>query len=93
MNDFNVNATTKRKSLLTIEERDQINKLNAKNEYGISQPSLQNLIKKHRAARNRNDLHTMEAIEYRLTDINFHSECGLIHKGLYEDALKMTDNW
>jgi hypothetical protein len=28
----------------------------------------------------------MEAIEYRLTDINFHYECGLLSAGKYKEA-------
>ena len=78
---------------LTMEEMDKINQLNAKNHYGISQATLKRLIKEHRTARNKDDLHTMESIEYRLTDINFHAECGLISKGRYEEALKLVDEF
>jgi len=80
-------------SLLTLEDRDKISKINIKNNYGISQSVLRNLIKNHKAARSKNDLHEMELIEYRLTDINFHSECGLISKGLYKEAFEMVDDW
>lgn len=31
----------------------------------------------------------MSMIEYRLTDINFHSECGLLANGKYDEALAL----
>lgn len=78
---------------LTMEDKDKIRELNSKNQYGLSQSMLRGLIKKHRTARNKDDLHTMESIEYRLTDINFHAECGLISKGKYKEALKLADEF
>ena len=61
--------------------------LNRKNHYGISYRELKGLCTRHQTARKNGDSRTMEKIEYRLTDINFHHECGMMHRGKY-DALR-----
>lgn len=61
--------------------------LNSKNGYGISYNALTRLNYQHRAARNRGDIHQKELIEYRLTDINFHHEVGLLVNGKYKELL------
>ena len=58
--------------------------INRKNDYGISYAQLKALCTRHEKARKINDIRTMEKIEYRLTDINFHYECGMMHHGEYE---------
>jgi len=78
---------------LTFEEKNKISDLNSKNHYGISKATLKTLISKHKMARKNNNTHDMEAIEYRLTDINFHSECGMLSKGKYDEAYKTLENW
>ena len=47
----------------------------------------------HKNARAVGDRHTMEAIEYRLTDINFHYECGLMIEGKYDEVEKSLKDW
>lgn len=61
---------------------------NTNNHYGISYGEIIRLAKQHRVARKKNDLRTMSKIEYRLTDINFHYECGLMSSGEYDKLIK-----
>jgi len=79
--------------ILSYDERKAQNRLNAKNHYGISQSMLISLIKKHKKARSKFDLKTLAKIEYRLGDINFHSECVMLHNGDYTDALQIVSQW
>lgn len=72
--------------MLTNNEREKIDNLNSKNNYGLSDNMLKTLITQHKKARKENDDHIMELIEYRLTDINFHYECGLLSVGKYQEA-------
>lgn len=58
--------------------------LNRKNHYGMSYDELRRLCARHKRARAAGDIRTMEKIEYRLTDINFHHECSLLHAGEYD---------
>ena len=78
--------------MLTLKEQDRIEGINIKNHYGITDSMLKTLITRHKKARANNDNHEMELIEYRLTDINFHSECGLLSKGKYDEAYKMLED-
>lgn len=73
---------------MTIGDAKRIDNINSKNHYGINDIQLIRLINKHKKARAENDQRTMSMIEYRLTDINFHHECGLLCSGKYEEALK-----
>lgn len=74
---------------MTVEDAKKMNNLNRKNHYGISHEELNKLIRQHKKARSQNDNRKMSMIEYRLTDINFHSECGLLIKGKYDEALAL----
>lgn len=74
--------------VLSDAECDRIKRLNAKNGYGLNKSTLERLIREHKKARTNNDIHGMALVEYRLTDINFHHECGLLSSGQYEQALK-----
>lgn len=74
--------------MLTEKKKDAIKKLNARNHYGISYETLLRLTREHRKACKENDIDKMEAIEYRLTDINFHHECGMLCEGQYDELLK-----
>ena len=62
-----------------------IDALNRKNGYGISYRELKGLCTRHQRARESGDVRTMEKIEYRLTDINFHHECGMMARGEYAE--------
>lgn len=72
-------------TILTNQEKDHLQKLNAKNHYGFSKFMLLCLITKHEKAKKNGDAHTMAAIEYRLTDANFHSECCYLAAGDYDE--------
>ena len=79
--------------ILTLAEQRTQSNLNAKHHYGISQSMLISLIKKHQKARAEFDVKTLAKIEYRLTDINFHSEVDMLHKGNYIDAMQTALQW
>lgn len=64
-------------------EKNRLNKLNAKNGYGFSKQMMMTMITKHEKARCAGDRRTMEGIEYRLTQCNYHTECQYIHNGMY----------
>ena len=44
-------------------------------------------------AREIDDKKTMEKIEYHLTYINFHYECGLLISGQYDKLPEVIKNW
>ena len=69
--------------ILTDAEFNSIYAKNAANGYGISREELLKLGKQHEKARSNFDIKTMAKIECRLTDINFHSECGMLSRGEY----------
>lgn len=73
---------------LSEEEKDKQKNLNSKNDYGLSTVQLISLINKHKKARKQENFDVMASIEYRLTDINFHSECADICLGNYEKLLE-----
>lgn len=75
---------------MTVADAERINRLNAKRGWGITNSSLMRLIRQHKKARSNEDARTMSVIEYRLTDINFHSECRLIHAGKYKEAIQLS---
>ena len=79
--------------MLTLKEMDKIQGTNIKNGYGISDTQLKSLITRHRTARKNDDIKAMEKIEYQLTDINFHSECGMLQDGEYKKAYETLENW
>lgn len=78
---------------LSDADRDRIGRLNARNGYGLNASQLRRLCSEHKAARKAGDVHTMEKIEYRLTDINFHHECSLLAYGHYDQAMDELKNF
>ena len=76
---------------LSQEETRELDKLNADSHWSFDYDQLMELVAQHRAARERNDEHTMERIEYRLTDCNFHTLCKLLMDAKYEEARKYID--
>ena len=54
---------------------------------------MEELNNRHQEPRKNNDADTMEAIEYRLTDVNFHTECGLMMQGEYEKVENLIREW
>lgn len=91
--DAFINGEINEYDILSNDERNAQNKLNVKNHYGISKSMLISLIKKHKKARGEFDLKTLAKIEYRLTDINFHSERAMLHNGNYTDAMQLVSQW
>ena len=47
----------------------------------------------HQRARKTGDKKTMEKIDYHLTYINFHYECGLLISGQYDKLSEVIQNW
>lgn len=68
-------------------------KLNHKNRYGLSSKQLVHLAKEHKKAKHSGDEYTCLLIEFRLCDINFHTEVDLLHTGQYEKVLGMAKKW
>ncbi|WP_232038338.1 hypothetical protein [Paraprevotella xylaniphila] len=68
---------------LKEKDKDRMKNLNRKNGYGLSGKELEALAKKHQRHRKIGDEYTCLLIEYRLDDINFHSEASLLHVGDY----------
>jgi len=65
----------------TAEEREQyVYKPNRKNHWGFGYNSLMKLMREHQKATKRIKI----LLEDRLTDANFHSECGYLSNGDYE---------
>ena len=56
--------------------------------WGFTVDNLKRLIRKHQKARECGDIRTMEMIEYRFEDCNFHTINGFIHEGRYDEAIK-----
>ena len=77
--------------MLSMEERAKIDQVNAENKWGITSEEYELLVAAHANARDRDDKHEMEAIEYRLTDLNFHGEVKMLQEGRYYDA--RLANW
>lgn len=73
---------------MTVGDANRINNLNRRNGYGLTRKELSRIIQQHREARAAGDFRTMSMIEYRLVDVNYHIECGLLSAGKYEDAQK-----
>ena len=69
---------------LKPEDKKRMRKLNAKHSYSLSVLNLLRLTKQHKRARESKQWYTMKLIEYRLTDINFHSEVALLRRGAYD---------
>lgn len=78
---------------MTWDDVEAIHKLNSKNGYGLSMTQLRRLNYEHKKARERGDVRTMERIEHRLTDINFHTECSLMAKGQYSEVTKRAKEY
>lgn len=72
--------------MLSMEERAKIDQVNAENKWGIASEEYELLVAAHANAKDRGDTNEMEAIEYRLTDLNFHDEVKMLQEGRYYEA-------
>ena len=79
--------------MLTKREEEQIDRINRQSGYMLYKVEMEQMIRSHKNARAVGDKHTMEAIEYRLTQINFHYERGLLCAGKYDEAKKSLKDW
>ena len=70
--------------MLTTQEEDQIIAKIRKDNYFITLEQMKQYFIEHQYAREIGDKKTMEMIEYHLTYINFHYECGLPVSGQYQ---------
>lgn len=74
-------------------DKDRMRSLNQKNCWELSSKQLECLTKEHRKAKQSGDEYTCLLIEYRLCDINFHTEVDLLHSGEYEKVLEIAKTW
>lgn len=77
---------------LTKKDAEEMGKLNWANDWGITQDEYIHLVNEHRKARETGDIRTMEKIEYRLEDINFHAECSALERGDYQTAMDLWED-
>lgn len=75
---------------LKEEDKDRMREVNHRNRWGLSSKQLERLTKEHRKAKKSGDEYACLLIEYRLCDINFHTEVDLLHSGKHEEVLKMA---
>lgn len=77
--------------IIIFEEKTELidyHEYNRKHNYGMDYRRLKHWAKEHKKAREKGDVVTMMWIENMLTDINFHSECGMFARGEYDKALE-----
>lgn len=79
--------------MLTAREEARIMAKIRKDCYGITLEQMKQYFIKHQRARETGDKKTMEKIEYHLTYINFHYECGLLISGQYDKLPEVIKNW
>lgn len=79
--------------MLTGQETARIRAKIRKEQYCITLDQMKRYFKQHQHAREIDDKITMEKIEYHLTDINFHYECGLLISGQYDKLPEVIRNW
>lgn len=75
--------------MLTEKDYNRAHRENAKNHYGFTRQQLTRLVYAHK----NGTPHRKEYIEQRLTDCNFHYECGLLMHGKYKQCLQEIRNW
>lgn len=59
--------------------------LNAKNEYGLDYIQVMRLINEHKKSKAAGNAYKCSLIEYRLTDINYHTEVAMLCAGAYDE--------
>lgn len=79
--------------MLTEQEKVRIQAIIRKEQYGITLSQMKKFFKKHQHAWEIGDKKAMEKIEYHLTYINFHYECGLLISGQYDKLPEVIKNW
>ena len=79
--------------MLTAQEEARILAKIRKDRYGITLEQMKQYFIEHQHAREIGDKKMMEKIEYHLTYINFHYECGLLATGQYDKLPEVIKNW
>ena len=79
--------------MLTAQEEARIMAKIRKDSYGITREQMKQFFIEHQRAREASDKKAMEKIEYHLTYINFHYECGLLVSGQYDKLPEVIQNW
>ena len=79
--------------MLTAQEKARILAKIRKDSYGITLEQMKQYFIEHQHAREIGDKKMMEKIEYHLTYINFHYECGLLATGQYDKLPEVIKNW
>jgi hypothetical protein len=83
--------------MLSKKDKAYIHRRNSKNGYGITKKQMLYYgMMHHRSYVNSKvdgNTRGMEYVEYLLTDINFHHECGLLSSGNYEEFFKEVSAW
>lgn len=75
---------------LKEEDKDRMRETNRKNRWCLSSRQLERLSKEHRKTGESGDKYTCLLLEYRLCDINFHTEVDLLHSGEYKKVLELA---
>lgn len=76
---------------LKKDDVEAMERLNEKNRWALSGKELEQLAAAHKAARLAGDEYECLLIEYRLDDMNFHTEARHLHAGEYGKALEAFD--
>ena len=79
--------------MLTEQETTQIRNQIRRSGYGITLEEMKRFFTQHEKARRSGDIRTMARIEYHLTYLNFHYECGLLMEGRYDNLTDVIENW
>ncbi len=79
--------------ILSESDKNKMRKLNAQNQYCLTANVLKTLRNRHEKAQSEGDTYTMALIEYRLTDINFHTECSHMARCEYAEIDEIIKNW
>lgn len=74
--------------MLTEKEYKRAWREDAKNHWGFTREQFMRLLYAHK----HGDARKKEYVEERLTDCNFHAECGYIHNGYYKEAMASFDD-
>lgn len=77
---------------LRLEDVEAMERLNEKNRWALSGKELEQMAAAHKAARQAGDGYECLLIEYRLDDMNFHTEARHLHAGEYSKALEAYAN-
>lgn len=76
-----------------LQEEEAVQPLNALTDYIPTLEQMKQYFIEHQHAREIGDKKMMEKIEYHLTYINFHYECGLLATGQYDKLPEVIQNW